>query len=414
MFKGLKAKIEVEQRTQSSSPTGKKNQSSNSDDQKRIANQDAATDEITTKTNQSNKPDFLNKPDVSSDSIRNLGPENLSTSAGALSSLEDSNFAFLTTSLDPSIPATDLLQRLREEVINLRGRLSKIVRERDQCNIKNEELQNSVRNLTNELTAEKAINQTLQNKLNELSHGSTPSNKTNGSSDLGTNRNNSNISIKPFNPTESLSEELKDCNDVEQLRNMVLDISRQVTEKNRQLKIRMQNLNDIKKALQKELFDHSKTQDELHKLQASNHSRYPNNDNHNQQIDYSSSDQNNSNRNANSSDNSNNPTDLYDESDSATNINQIAHRMIPQLDGISCHSSASVDESDGNMDPHSQKDVNHEYLRNVLFRYMTSTDAATTLHLVKALSVLMNFTPEQSTAIRKTMNARNSWLRLPK
>lgn len=408
MFKGLKAKIEVEQRTQSLSPIGK-NHTSFPDDQKQNSIQDAATNADTSKTTHSHESAPSNQSaSLSNNRSKNASPDDAPASTGQLSTFDDSNFAFLTSSIDSNISATDLIARLREEVINLRGIRSKTVRERDQCNIKNEELQKTVKNLTNELAAEKALNQTLQNKLDELNHGS---NTSNGSADSRLSRINSHISIKPFNLSEGLSEELKDCNDVEQLRNMVLDMSRQVTEKNRQLKIRMQNLNDMKKALQKELFEHSKTQDELHKLRTFNNNRNPNNDH---QSESTSGDQNYTTRNANLSDNSNNQTDLHDDSESATNNNHIAHRIISQLDGISCHSSTSVDEFDATMDIHSQKDVNHEYLRNVLFRYMTSTDSATTLHLVKALSVLMNFTPEQSTAIRKTMNARNSWLRLPK
>jgi hypothetical protein len=88
-----------------------------------------------------------------------------------------------------------------------------------------------------------------------------------------------------------------------------------------------------------------------------------------------------------------------------------------QFDRISClsRSSASVDDFESNDLQHSNnnKEVSHEYLRNVLFRYMTSTDTETTQHLVKAISVLIDFTPEQSAAIKKSMNGwMSSWLRL--
>lgn len=55
------------------------------------------------------------------------------------------------------------------------------------------------------------------------------------------------------------------------------------------------------------------------------------------------------------------------------------------------------------------KEINFEYLRNVLFKYMTSSEYEAQ-HLVKAIVTLLEFSPNQEEAIREALERRMSWL----
>lgn len=454
MFKGLKAKIEVERRNQSSSVNERdKIDLTNSsidlqvhqnictnpfDDQPTNNNLHPAhhvelvgqhketqyqDDNISINTNTDNessrgKP----KQNIQNETCTNAAIVSSQAPNTSLVANEDNDGTYLVN-IDPNEPHAELIPRLREELIELKIKFRTTARERDQSNNQNVELCQTIENLKNQLEQERESNLSLLRRLKQFDPTNEP-----GSARL--TRPSSHISIKSFSNLEGLTDE--ESNDVEQLRKMVVSLRSQLSEKNRMLKIRTQNVNDIKKALQKELAEHGKTQEELNKLQnqlkqLTAINRIQNNDNiHNgcligdtqsneTQANNHSQHHRNPSQNVTSNDNNNqlHHHESYGGNDSPNNHNTIHLKMGPQLDGISFHSSASVDDYESN-ELHNHRDVNHEYLRNVLYRYMTSTDTATTLHLVKALSVLMNFTPEQSAAITKSMNVKNSWLRLSK
>jgi len=54
------------------------------------------------------------------------------------------------------------------------------------------------------------------------------------------------------------------------------------------------------------------------------------------------------------------------------------------------------------------KDINFEYLKNVVFSFLMSTDSES-LHLVKALAVLLEFTPAEEKLLKDTLEYKMSW-----
>lgn len=54
--------------------------------------------------------------------------------------------------------------------------------------------------------------------------------------------------------------------------------------------------------------------------------------------------------------------------------------------------------------------VNFEYLKNVVFKFITSSDVESQKQLVKAISTLLQFDASEETAVRETLEWRNSWM----
>lgn len=394
MFKGLRTKIEDEQKGLVPS------HSSNSDNRSTLVDCAPYDSTLTSPIDNVHKtildqtnPQIIRDFDATSESSNKISP-----------SKEDN---VSTVPIDESIvnPAENHELELR----NLKHRLDSATRDREESNEQNAELYRIIDNLKRDLENERELNSTLQNKLTEAVTNQGPP---------STNQSSTSKSLDP----EFSTNEIKESDDSQLLRKKIQQLENEVKEKNRQLKIRQQNLNDIKKALQKEFMDHNSTRIELVKLQdqikqASQNLAGPidcaNQQNGSSLKDYTEA--NSKGFTVGSSDKNQDPSN-YMPSDGIDRFNNNSPNMTNQLDRISyvSHSSASVDEfeSDVNNQTDYSKEVNHEYLRNVLFRYMTTTDNATARHLVKALSVLMNFTPEQYNSINKAMNARSSWLRL--
>lgn len=55
-------------------------------------------------------------------------------------------------------------------------------------------------------------------------------------------------------------------------------------------------------------------------------------------------------------------------------------------------------------------DVNFEYLRNVVFKFITSSEPESQKQLVKAIATLLQFDETQEHRIRETLDWRSSWL----
>lgn len=54
------------------------------------------------------------------------------------------------------------------------------------------------------------------------------------------------------------------------------------------------------------------------------------------------------------------------------------------------------------------KDINFEYLKNVVFSFLISRDTES-LHLVKAIAVLLEFTPTEERLLKETLEWKMSW-----
>ena len=54
------------------------------------------------------------------------------------------------------------------------------------------------------------------------------------------------------------------------------------------------------------------------------------------------------------------------------------------------------------------KDINFEYLKNVIFKFLISRDSQS-IHLTKAIATLLEFTPAEEKLLRETMEWKMSW-----
>ena len=454
MFKGLRTKIESEQRGQTKN-VGRNDRGS--------PTQAVPTTIKTTAPNSSqtilkptdphhlsddnNGPDTLiphdlpNANDASlsnslSSEIRNISTSKDHKSNYGLNKLEQLNLSDLEEDQDND---ADIL---KGRIVKLKDHLKAVMREKLESDDQNAQLYQMIDQLRRSLELEQETNSSLREKINGLENQLKEKTDMNSFEDNSRTNNNFITSNKSFNPDGIPCITTAGPNipeNIDSLRNEIIELQAQLAKKNRQLKIRQQNLNDIKKTLQKEIFDHSRTQDELARLQK----QLQNNE------QASLTQHLNKDKSASSSQNGSSqvePCDTIQKNnlnqsigDMNQEFRQSSHSQVGgvasnlgedtislgatmggginvQFDRLSClsRSSASVDDFESNDLQQSNyvKEVSHEYLRNVLFRYMISTEKETTQHLVKAISVLMDFTPEQSAAIKSAMNSRTSWLRL--
>lgn len=394
MFKGLRTKIESEQQSQSgkkisSQPFNQFNTSSHIDEdddgrEKRSSAINSSSNEPKT----SHLKEHLAKDDVKISLNREDHTQNL-----VVDNSTQANQELLHT-----------VSTLKTEIFELNRQLESVIKERDESNDQNAQLYQLIEKLRRNLELEKETNTSLQNKLEEAESAFREiSQAKSAEADLALKESiqkkpATSISIKVFDPT--LSDDKFSEDDISK-RKKVNELQNQLLEKNRQLKIRQQNLIDLKKALQKEMHEHLKTQQELSVAQNQLKQYAQNLENGFSQSDIETKQRSKEQEPIC-------PRALNDVIEEARETTMLT----PQLDMMSClsRSSASVDDFDSNDPQH--KEVNLEYLRNVLYRYMTTTDTETAQHLVKALSVLMNFTPEQSAAVKSAMHSRSSWLRL--
>lgn len=409
MFKGLKNKLEDEQRDDripSRQPIQKieNHQQSNQSDCSNPYN--SKSDEINRSPNVTVQDQTIPDVKLESDLRGGHGATDNNASINSQNTNNDDKQSLLNT-----------IDSLKQEVLALKDQLNSAMRDKIQLSNENVQFYDLVDKLKRNLDSEKELNSMLQSKLNEAEASIKQSESRKPIS------NHKSITIS----NDRMTDDLKAIDDVDILREKVHTLQNQLVDKNRQLKIRQQNMNDIKKALQKEFMDHAKTQEELAKVrnqlatgQQSNENKHNGPagaiiDSNNQLgLDRNCSNiDGNGNNNASDRDycqtsSSNNQPNSSDNSGIGYGVQANAN----QLDRISYYShssAASVDDYDSN---DQNREVNHEYLRNVLYRYMTSTDSATTQHLVKAISLIMNFTPEQYATIKSAMHSRLSWLRL--
>lgn len=443
MFKGLRTKIESEQRGQTSNAKikqavpqrvalGADTQGKPSTRTSSIADRN----ESPTAGRASNPPIPHGETNLAMTGSKSdfLGDSIKSTkdlrAAGSL--LSTSDFRIVPEDDEPDNQDVDCL---RGQLSKLKEQMSAVMRERDESNNQNAQLYESIEKLRQNLEVEQEIKSSLQSRLNELEE-QLKKKTDSGTYKSSVNRMGDVAFNKSSNPDTPVSES-NIPNDLEALRNEMIQLQAQLVKKNRQLKIRQQNLTDIKRTLQKEILDHSRTQEELSKLQKqlqAFNQQIAENQNHSGKERSMSTTQNGSSQgeivdtnpkilNQSSSDKNQEPGILTgSQSGTMSSVCEdtvslnVALGLSGNGDRLSCpsRSSASVEDFESH-DPQQSnynKEVSQEYLRNVLYRYMTSTDNETTQHLVKAISVLMDFSPEQSAAIKSAMNTRFSWLRL--
>lgn len=407
MFKGLRTKIESEQKGQSKQGVSFNSNNNNPSKKDSIDNVKTSVSSLEPITS----PDINKKEGVAATINENTSSYNYEKYEDINSKIKSTEFTVKSEN-----ETYQTVEELHKEVLNLNHQLKIVIKERNESNEQNVQLHHIIDQLRIDLESEKLKNSSLNNNLIEVQ--STLKEKLEVIENLGRENKplSSNNSINLFDPVNKLSKtDSKAPISVEILTLKLNEAQNQLSEKSRQLKIRQQNLLDIKKSLQKEISDHIKTQDELWKLQ--------------NQMKQIVQEQNDRSEGANTQNGSNDVESNLMVCDQDEARHSISHDGAvdelklstvtpnPQSDLISTHSrsTASVDEYESNdlQSNCNNNEVNLEYLRNVLYSYMTTTDSETAQHLVKALSVIMNFTPEQAAVIKSAMNTRSlSWLRL--
>lgn len=455
MFKGLRTKIESEQKGQGSERGGQ-----------RQTKQQSRTTKPTTRQNEtsqpkiySQRPDAIVNSESKSDALHSSTSDERASPISISNRLKPNNTPTSTqdgcqhTSFTADQNLESLIQfeenfdvkasgikrtsvELESQIARVQNQLKAVIKEREDFIRQLAQSNQLIDSIQQALEQERAKNSSLEARLRELEQKKQQPKQQFDNKD--NNKPNS-VFSKSLN-LEGLTANASDLSisdNVDVLRQELIQLQAQLAKKNRQLKIKQQNLTDMKKALQREILEHGKTQDELVKAQRqfrgqqeqttpTNNSsdssatiNVPNGSDPNESVDIQKDSKNHESSQTLSDKNQGNghrTSSGVNISEDAISLNA-AVGIASQFDRISCmsRSSASVDDFESNdfQQNNYNKEVSHEYLRNVLFRYMTSTDTETTQHLVKAISVLMDFTPEQSAAIKNSINNRmSSWLRL--
>ncbi|KAJ8038628.1 Golgin subfamily A member 1 [Holothuria leucospilota] len=157
------------------------------------------------------------------------------------------------------------------------------------------------------------------------------------------------------------SEEIGQKN--QKLEDKVKELEEQLAERNKTIKMQQQRLSDLKKTLQRELkvqatVAGNDSSDEISKGNE-NHEKYE-------------------------------PTPGPKETPSAVQ----SVRSVP----MNSYSNSPMD----------YREINFQYLRHVVFKFMSGTDVEC-MHLLKAVSVVLEFTQQEQKIIRETLEWKNSW-----
>ena len=151
-----------------------------------------------------------------------------------------------------------------------------------------------------------------------------------------------------------------------------------ITEKNKTIRLQQQRITDIKKSIQRGDFVTTGNQ--------ANHQS-----NHQNQGGYWSDSENHQNNCKN--DNRSSPPATLAVGLSAPH--SVEHQT--SLDASTDHAVTTLS-------------VNFEYLKNVIYKFITSSDYESQKQLIKAIATLLQFNREQETAVRETLDWRNSWV----
>lgn len=162
---------------------------------------------------------------------------------------------------------------------------------------------------------------------------------------------------------------------IDELKEKVSKLEDQIAEKNKTIKLQNQRIHDIKKSVQKgDLFLKDETNGNSCKQQQQSNGNLGNG--------YSS------------------------RNDSSTRLDEQI------VNGKS--QNELVGKLNNNKDYATYvNDINFKYLQNVVLKFITSTDHESQKHLVKAISTLLKFSPEEEQIIKQSLESRGSnWFKL--
>ncbi|RDD43351.1 Golgin subfamily A member 1 [Trichoplax sp. H2] len=172
---------------------------------------------------------------------------------------------------------------------------------------------------------------------------------------------------------DSLNQEKQSLQDMEAFAQENRDLQEQLDERNKTIKMQSQRLNDLKKALQKAL-----------KQQKANAS-----------VSASA--------NANANAEENDPFSPDSRNFSSDNLS---------LHNYSENASSKFKSAPSLLDSGSQQNLetNFEYLKNVVYKFMSSSDSEAQ-HLVKVIATLLKFNKTEVTTVKRMMEYKMSWFR---
>ena len=167
---------------------------------------------------------------------------------------------------------------------------------------------------------------------------------------------------------------------------IVTKLEESLSEKNKTIKLQQQRITDIKKSIQRGDFVASTTGSNSHALPT----------NHNNQAGYCSD------NDSQNKDRENSPATLPVGSSAlhpltGDNVTVTSLQQQTSLDSCNDHAVTTLS-------------VNFEYLKNVVYKFITSSDYESQKQLIKAIATLLQFNREQETVIRETLDWRNSWV----
>lgn len=171
--------------------------------------------------------------------------------------------------------------------------------------------------------------------------------------------------------------------ELDKARNSVRQLEEMLNEKNKALKMQQQKLTDLRKTLQKEL-----------KVQA-----LPNDDLHNE------------NRETSQTPPLKRKNSLGQSMNLSTSLTKLPHEIYAknlQIRPARSNCDLPVNVSDSFHVKADEKDVNFQYLKHVVLKFMLSRENEA-LQLIRAVSVLLKFNSDEQQMIRETLEYKMSW-----
>lgn len=161
----------------------------------------------------------------------------------------------------------------------------------------------------------------------------------------------------------------------------IAKLEESLAEKNKTIRLQQQRITDIKKSIQRGDFGNHPS---------NNHS--VGQSNHNNQGGYWSDSDNHQNKRPSS------PATL--PVSGRESVSPSSHPSLQYQTSIESSSDHAV----------TTLSVNFEYLKNVIYKFITSSDYESQKQLIKAIATLLQFNREQENAVRETLEWRNSWV----
>ncbi|KAK3594585.1 hypothetical protein CHS0354_000377 [Potamilus streckersoni] len=187
--------------------------------------------------------------------------------------------------------------------------------------------------------------------------------------------------------------------EVETLEQTIKELEEQLAEKNRALKKQDQRLSDLKKTLQRELKVQALPNDDALDLRGVNLTP-PNKRKNSPSRLFSLPEVSHDPKVSGHSSNTDSSAMYQNGSKTNSSVSTSSNRKLTQISSLSREQHFET--------AHLEKDINFQYLKHVVLKFMLSRETEA-IQLIKAVSVLLKFTPEEQKLIRDTLEWKQSW-----